>query len=180
MRHFEQFSNTVVFHDFLFFSTFFFPFQEYNICFTTVNRKKPAENTGDEFIPELPEDGSEQGVLPTEIRKLVESRRAVKKLLQNPDLSEELKLQYDIRQKALKLTVYGLIISKSTRLRLHQVQPRKFQVRGKLPGVQASSGLKKIAKRVTLLLRLQVSVSCEFVTFLDLDLVWKPGNYNFS
>merc|ERR1719384_2541125 len=86
--------------------------QEYNICFTTVNRKKPAENTGDEFIPELPEDGSEQGVLPTEIRKLVESRRAVKKLLQNPDLSEELKLQYDIRQKALKLTansMYGCL-----------------------------------------------------------------------
>lgn len=86
--------------------------QEYNICFTTVNRKKPMEKTGEEFIPELPDDGSEQGVLPTEIRKLVESRRAVKKLLQNPDLSEELKLQYDIRQKALKLTansMYGCL-----------------------------------------------------------------------
>ena len=86
--------------------------QEYNICFTTVNRVKPEGVKEEDYIPELPEDGSENGVLPTEIRKLVESRRAVKKLLQNPDLSEELKLQYDIRQKALKLTansMYGCL-----------------------------------------------------------------------
>ena len=50
--------------------------------------------------------------MPTEIRKLVESRRAVKKLLKDPKLSEDLKLQYDIRQKALKLTansMYGCL-----------------------------------------------------------------------
>ena len=42
--------------------------QEYNICFTTVDRKVSDK---EDFIPELPEDSSEPGVLPTEIRKLV-------------------------------------------------------------------------------------------------------------
>lgn len=84
--------------------------QEYNICFTTVERKNTAKEP--DYIPELPDEASEAGVLPTEIRKLVESRRAVKKLLANPDLPEDLKLQYDIRQKALKLTansMYGCL-----------------------------------------------------------------------
>lgn len=83
--------------------------QEYNICFTTVERKNAKT---EDFIPELPDESSDAGVLPTEIRKLVESRRAVKNLLKNPDLSEELKCQYDIRQKALKLTansMYGCL-----------------------------------------------------------------------
>lgn len=56
--------------------------------------------------------GTIAGVLPTEIRKLVDSRRAVKRLLKDPKLSEDLKLQYDIRQKALKLTansMYGCL-----------------------------------------------------------------------
>ena len=60
----------------------------------------------------MPDESTLPGVLPTEIRKLVESRRAVKKLLQDPNLSEDLKLQYDIRQKALKLTansMYGCL-----------------------------------------------------------------------
>ncbi len=85
--------------------------QEYNICFTTVQRKNQGKKDED-FIPELPDAASLPGVLPTEIRKLVESRRAVKGLLKNPDLSEDLKLQYDIRQKALKLTansMYGCL-----------------------------------------------------------------------
>jgi hypothetical protein len=42
---------------------------------------------------ELPSPGLEAGILPTEIRKLVESRREVKKLMKNPDLSSDLKMQ---------------------------------------------------------------------------------------
>ena len=60
----------------------------------------------------MPEDGTDPGVLPTEIRKLVESRKSVKNLLKDPKISEDLKLQYDIRQKALKLTansMYGCL-----------------------------------------------------------------------
>lgn len=36
---------------------------------------------------------SEKGILPTEIRKLVESRRAVKSLMTKPDVSPDLKHQ---------------------------------------------------------------------------------------
>ncbi|XP_068086405.1 DNA polymerase alpha catalytic subunit [Anabrus simplex] len=87
--------------------------QEYNICFTTVTR--PAVTTtadGEEVLPDLPESGLEPGILPTEISKLVQSRREVKKLMKTPDLSPDLKMQYNIRQMALKLTansMYGCL-----------------------------------------------------------------------
>ncbi|VEN38662.1 unnamed protein product [Callosobruchus maculatus] len=83
--------------------------QEYNICFTTL----PA-SSGREDAPEmtLPSRDSAPGVLPTEIRKLVESRREVKKLMNTPDIPNEQRMQYNIRQMALKLTansMYGCL-----------------------------------------------------------------------
>lgn len=81
--------------------------QEYNICFTTVTR---SDNEDEE--PELPSSNTPPGILPIEIRKLVESRRTVKALMKNPDLSTDLKMQYNIRQMALKLTansMYGCL-----------------------------------------------------------------------
>ncbi|XP_051464203.1 DNA polymerase alpha catalytic subunit isoform X2 [Apus apus] len=91
--------------------------QEFNICFTTVQRlsseaQKKAEVEEEEEIPELPDPSLEMGVLPKEIRKLVERRRQVKQLMKQPDLNPDLYLQYDIRQKALKLTansMYGCL-----------------------------------------------------------------------
>ncbi|XP_052126861.1 DNA polymerase alpha catalytic subunit isoform X1 [Frankliniella occidentalis] len=83
--------------------------QEYNICFTTVN---VTHNSNDDIEPDLPPSTVEPGILPTEIRKLVESRREVKKLMKNPDLSSEVRMQYNIRQTALKLTansMYGCL-----------------------------------------------------------------------
>lgn len=62
--------------------------------------------------PELPISGLPLGILPIEIRKLVESRRKVKNLMKTPDLSPELQMQYNIRQTALKLTansMYGCL-----------------------------------------------------------------------
>ena len=41
----------------------------------------------------LPDPELDPGVLPTEIRKLVQSRRQVKQLMKNPDLSPEAYMQ---------------------------------------------------------------------------------------
>ncbi|KAJ8375624.1 hypothetical protein SKAU_G00062040 [Synaphobranchus kaupii] len=91
--------------------------QEFNICFTTVQREEPGtrkrttEDDSDE-IPELPDPDLEMGILPREIRKLVERRKQVKQLMKQQDLHPDLYLQYDIRQKALKLTansMYGCL-----------------------------------------------------------------------
>ncbi|XP_071798357.1 DNA polymerase alpha catalytic subunit-like [Asterias amurensis] len=86
--------------------------QEYNICFTTINRTQPEETTDEEWIPEVPDKSVEFGILPTEIRRLVDRRKQVKQLMKQADLNPDLKLQYDIRQKALKLTansMYGCL-----------------------------------------------------------------------
>lgn len=80
--------------------------QEYNICFTTM----PPTLSEDNMV--IPDENSPRGVLPTEIRKLVESRREVKKLMKNPDLPNDMMLHYHIRQMALKLTansMYGCL-----------------------------------------------------------------------
>lgn len=81
--------------------------QEYNICYTTIDT--PA-NENEEVT--LPDPSVEQGVLPFQIRRLVESRKEVKKLMASPDLEADQKMQYNIRQLALKLTansMYGCL-----------------------------------------------------------------------
>ncbi|XP_069007702.1 DNA polymerase alpha catalytic subunit isoform X1 [Embiotoca jacksoni] len=91
--------------------------QEFNICFTTVQReaynsKKKNEEDEPEEIPEIPDSNLEMGILPKEIRKLVERRKQVKQLMKQQDINPDLYLQYDIRQKALKLTansMYGCL-----------------------------------------------------------------------
>ncbi|XP_044750416.1 DNA polymerase alpha catalytic subunit [Coccinella septempunctata] len=78
--------------------------QEYNICFTTLPVDGADLTLPDKTVP--------IGILPTEIRKLVESRREVKKLLKTVDKKSDLYLQYNIRQMALKLTansMYGCL-----------------------------------------------------------------------
>jgi DNA polymerase alpha subunit A len=92
--------------------------QEYNICFTTID--PPAKGTvnvkdGESSITAsliLPDASMEMGILPRQIRRLVESRRDVKKLMAKPDLPADLRMQYNIRQLALKLTansMYGCL-----------------------------------------------------------------------
>ncbi|GAB2282716.1 hypothetical protein Dimus_017255 [Dionaea muscipula] len=77
--------------------------QEYNICFTTVERSV------DGSIPHLP-SCNRTGVLPELLKGLVERRRKVKTWLKN---AKGLKAQqFDIQQQALKLTansMYGCL-----------------------------------------------------------------------
>ncbi|CAE7437531.1 unnamed protein product [Symbiodinium natans] len=91
--------------------------QEYNICFTTVDR--PDENEVANMASEAqllsqthePDGTAEEGVLPQVLRRLVDSRRVVKasmKSEKNPKILQVL----EIRQKALKLTansMYGCL-----------------------------------------------------------------------
>jgi len=48
------------------------------------------------------------GILPSVIRRLVESRSHVRQLMKSPGVSTDLLAQYDIRQRALKLTANSL------------------------------------------------------------------------
>ncbi|ODV61419.1 DNA-directed DNA polymerase alpha catalytic subunit POL1 ASCRUDRAFT_158487 [Ascoidea rubescens DSM 1968] len=86
--------------------------QEFNICFTTVDRDEYNTTFNDEKLPEYPSNNEEQGVLPKLLHTLVSRRREVKKLLKNPNNTPFEKMQYDVRQQALKLTansMYGCL-----------------------------------------------------------------------
>uniref|UniRef100_A0A2S2P4V9 DNA polymerase n=2 Tax=Schizaphis graminum TaxID=13262 RepID=A0A2S2P4V9_SCHGA len=90
--------------------------QEYNICFTTVSFRTLLPQEGDDEIAELlkltPNQSVARGILPAEIKSLVDSRREVKKLMNDPKISATLKEQYNLRQTALKLTansMYGCL-----------------------------------------------------------------------
>ncbi|GME25628.1 DNA-directed DNA polymerase family B pol2 [Neofusicoccum parvum] len=84
--------------------------QEFNICFTTVERSEISEE--DEKVPEVPAASQEQGILPRLIATLVNRRREVKKLMKAPSASKDQLATWDIKQMALKLTansMYGCL-----------------------------------------------------------------------
>ncbi|KAL3229057.1 DNA polymerase alpha catalytic subunit A [Nakaseomyces bracarensis] len=81
--------------------------QEFNICFTTVERD--VENSDE--LPEVPSSDMAQGVLPRLLANLVERRREVKKIMKT-ESDPHKRIQCDIRQQALKLTansMYGCL-----------------------------------------------------------------------
>ncbi|KAI9257390.1 DNA polymerase family B-domain-containing protein [Phascolomyces articulosus] len=89
--------------------------QEYNVCFTTVQRHNITSNEeeeADDKVPDVPDANIDQGLLPRLIKTLVDRRRQVKKLMKDPKNTETELMQFDIRQKALKLTansMYGCL-----------------------------------------------------------------------
>lgn len=85
--------------------------QEYNICFTTVDRSATSENENEEKVPEVPVDQA-QGILPKLISTLVMRRREVKKLMKDKRATTEQMALWDTKQMALKLTansMYGCL-----------------------------------------------------------------------
>ncbi|CAM4970193.1 unnamed protein product [Rotaria socialis] len=107
--------------------------QEFNVCFTTY-MKKPVQSrsNNNNAEPEQTEaddivalDDTTKGILPLEIYKLVERRREVKKLMkEKKNLTDEQLVQYDIRQKAYKLTansLYGCLGFKHSRFYCKQL-----------------------------------------------------------
>ncbi|KAG2413667.1 hypothetical protein HFD88_002856 [Aspergillus terreus] len=86
--------------------------QEYNICFTTVERTATAENENEEKVPEVPTSDQEQGILPRLIATLVGRRREVKKLMKDKRATPEQLALWDTKQLAFKLTansMYGCL-----------------------------------------------------------------------
>ncbi|RMZ92711.1 hypothetical protein DV736_g8, partial [Chaetothyriales sp. CBS 134916] len=85
--------------------------QEYNICFTTVDRSATSTNENEEKVPKVPVD-QPQGVLPKLIATLVNRRREVKKLMKDKRATPEQLALWDTKQLALKLTansMYGCL-----------------------------------------------------------------------
>lgn len=83
--------------------------QEFNICFTTVERSDLAED--EDKVPEVPTD-QDQGILPRLIATLVSRRREVKKLMKDKSATADQLATWDIKQLALKLTansMYGCL-----------------------------------------------------------------------
>lgn len=87
--------------------------QEFNIDFTTVDRKECNEHPEDvERMPDVPSSDIGQGVLPRLISTLVARRRQVKSLMKDRNAGTAKQLQWNIKQQALKLTansMYGCL-----------------------------------------------------------------------
>ncbi|KAH6841139.1 hypothetical protein B0I37DRAFT_331993 [Chaetomium sp. MPI-CAGE-AT-0009] len=83
--------------------------QEYNICFTTVDRSFVSDD--EDGVPQVPED-KKPGILPRLIEELVSRRKIVKGLMKDKSATPEQLATYDIKQLALKLTansMYGCL-----------------------------------------------------------------------
>ncbi|RDW89554.1 DNA polymerase-2 [Coleophoma cylindrospora] len=83
--------------------------QEFNICFTTVDRTALSDD--EDRVPEVPTD-QDMGILPKLISNLVSRRRQVKSLMKSKSATPEELATWDIKQLALKLTansMYGCL-----------------------------------------------------------------------
>lgn len=87
--------------------------QEYNICFTTVERNQATQDPNEEEQPpEVPDGSIPLGIFPRLVQNLVQRRRAVKSNMKDPKATSTQKAQWDIKQQALKLTansMYGCL-----------------------------------------------------------------------
>lgn len=90
--------------------------QEYNVCFTTIERSRDVV-TGQWKPAEPPLSSVARGVLPTTIRELVDKRKEVKSRLAT-EVDATKRKQLDMRQLAIKLvanSMYGCLGFRSSR-----------------------------------------------------------------
>ncbi|CAK5056119.1 unnamed protein product [Meloidogyne enterolobii] len=90
--------------------------QEFNICFTTVDQA--FDDLAEIDLPNAPGSSRPDGILKNEIRKLVNRRKEVKKIMSKEKHDSEKYQQYNIRQLGLKLTansMYGCLGFKQSR-----------------------------------------------------------------
>ncbi|KAK0424730.1 hypothetical protein QR680_008817 [Steinernema hermaphroditum] len=83
--------------------------QEFNVCFTTVDQNHVDHESG---LPAFPSKSEGTGILPQQIRTLVNNRRQVKDMMKRSDLDLATRQQCDIKQLGLKLTansMYGCL-----------------------------------------------------------------------
>jgi DNA polymerase alpha subunit A len=68
--------------------------QEYNICYTTIARPQ-MDMDMDEYLANLKMPGKDEapGILPLQIKKLVDSRSQVKQLMKDKNISSDLRMQ---------------------------------------------------------------------------------------
>ncbi|KAK2580529.1 hypothetical protein KPH14_006260 [Odynerus spinipes] len=81
---------------------------EYNLCFSTI----PGVAYIDYKKLKIPESNIELGIIPKEIYKLIKYRTKVKELMELPYISPSKKMQYNVKQIALKLmanSMYGCL-----------------------------------------------------------------------
>ncbi|CAD5210072.1 unnamed protein product [Bursaphelenchus xylophilus] len=85
--------------------------QEFNICFTTVDKCYRIADKKD-VLSSIPDSDVPQGILPKEIGELVRKRRAVKQEMKRVPRGSDRYLQLDVEQLGLKLTansMYGCL-----------------------------------------------------------------------
>lgn len=85
--------------------------QEFNICFTTIERDYSTLESA-ERMPPVPEPNTPPGLLPRILGSLVARRKQIKTLMKDPKATPATLAQLHIRQQALKLTansMYGCL-----------------------------------------------------------------------
>ncbi|KAK0605744.1 hypothetical protein LWI29_030308 [Acer saccharum] len=139
--------------------------QEYNICFTTVER-----SSSDGFVPHLPSSKT-TGVLPELLKNLVQRRRMVKSWMKN---ASGLKVQQlDIQQQALKLTAKGREILRST-VDLVQNNLNLEVIYGDTDSIMIYSGLDDISKAKAIAGKVIQEVNKKYKCLeIDLDGLYK-------
>lgn len=93
--------------------------QEYNICYTTIARPQ-MDTDMDEYLASLKMPGKDEppGILPMQIKKLVDSRSQVKQLMKDKNISSDLRMQV----RCLNLVTDAFIsLSKSVSINTIQV-----------------------------------------------------------